>query len=315
MRVAAGEAIALLYHSCGISDLDSFLENDQSDESPPTSPVSQGRNSHFQQSLGLSNSAQDQPAPPGSSSTPQGQGLDPHRVAANPATPSSAPVVFETQQADASEAVVKESETSPSNSAESDSDLRLGRVEHASSGHAARDEQSSAQAGSSCGNQVQSQAQPLHVSPQHAKQHSSDMSHDGTDHQAAHRQTEPSSSQNTAATGDDVTMSHLQATQPPTQIRNSVAEVASNSQQSRKNKAGHQKGSASGSRNPQQKAEAITNGLDDVVSRMRQLATNRGDNTRRSKKDRASTKATFRELYNVVEVRFPFLVSHRSSSA
>ncbi|KAL0039974.1 hypothetical protein WJX79_001212 [Trebouxia sp. C0005] len=44
VRAAAGEAIALLYHTCGISDLDSFLEDqDEPDLSPPASPVSHGQ--------------------------------------------------------------------------------------------------------------------------------------------------------------------------------------------------------------------------------------------------------------------------------
>jgi hypothetical protein len=41
--------------------------------------------------------------------------------------------------------------------------------------------------------------------------------------------------------------------------------------------------------------------LDDIVDRMRDLATNKGDPTRRSKKERAEQKGTFRELMNVVE--------------
>ena len=45
--------------------------------------------------------------------------------------------------------------------------------------------------------------------------------------------------------------------------------------------------------------------LEDIVSRMQDLAKNRGDDTRRSKKDRASLRGTFRELCCIVEVRPP----------
>lgn len=41
--------------------------------------------------------------------------------------------------------------------------------------------------------------------------------------------------------------------------------------------------------------------LEDIVDRMKDLATNRGDAIRRSKKDRASQKGTFRELMSIVE--------------
>jgi len=46
--------------------------------------------------------------------------------------------------------------------------------------------------------------------------------------------------------------------------------------------------------------------LNDIVSRMRDLASNRGDAQRRSKKDRAYLKQTFREHYKAVEVIAPF---------
>ena len=42
-----------------------------------------------------------------------------------------------------------------------------------------------------------------------------------------------------------------------------------------------------------------------MVARMKQLATNRGDAKRRSKKDRSSLKATFRDLCSTLEVRAP----------
>jgi hypothetical protein len=43
-------------------------------------------------------------------------------------------------------------------------------------------------------------------------------------------------------------------------------------------------------------------GLQEIVTRMQDLAKNRGDETRRSKKDRATLRRTFRELLAVIEV-------------
>ena len=50
--------------------------------------------------------------------------------------------------------------------------------------------------------------------------------------------------------------------------------------------------------------EAQVSGLDEVVARMKELASNRGDALRRSKRDRSTLKSTFRDLLGVVEVRF-----------
>jgi hypothetical protein len=44
-------------------------------------------------------------------------------------------------------------------------------------------------------------------------------------------------------------------------------------------------------------------GMEEVVARMRDLATNRGDSQRRSRRDRASLRSTFRDLCSSVEVR------------
>ena len=43
--------------------------------------------------------------------------------------------------------------------------------------------------------------------------------------------------------------------------------------------------------------------MDEVVARMRELATHRGDEQRRNRRDRAALKSTFRELITTVEVR------------
>ena len=53
-------------------------------------------------------------------------------------------------------------------------------------------------------------------------------------------------------------------------------------------------------------------GMEDVVARMKELATNRGDAKRRSKKDRSSLKSTFRDLCSTLEVRWGLSLSlHR----
>jgi Interferon-related developmental regulator (IFRD) len=50
-------------------------------------------------------------------------------------------------------------------------------------------------------------------------------------------------------------------------------------------------------------AGAATAGMDEVVARMRELATHRGDEQRRNRRDRAALKSTFRDLVTTVEVR------------
>lgn len=50
-------------------------------------------------------------------------------------------------------------------------------------------------------------------------------------------------------------------------------------------------------------AEDGGSGLDGVVNRIKDLAINRGDAMRRSKKDRASLKSSFREYHKAIEVR------------
>ena len=49
-------------------------------------------------------------------------------------------------------------------------------------------------------------------------------------------------------------------------------------------------------------AGTVQSGMDDVVARMRELATHRGDEQRRNRRDRAALKSTFRDLITTVEV-------------
>lgn len=53
---------------------------------------------------------------------------------------------------------------------------------------------------------------------------------------------------------------------------------------------------------------AQVSGLDEVVARMKDLASNRGDSLRRSKRDRSTLKGTFRDLVGMVEVRTSLLL-------
>lgn len=51
-----------------------------------------------------------------------------------------------------------------------------------------------------------------------------------------------------------------------------------------------------------QEGDGIPERLEDIVSRMQDLAKNRGDETRRSKKDRVTLRGTFRQLCTILEV-------------
>ena len=62
-------------------------------------------------------------------------------------------------------------------------------------------------------------------------------------------------------------------------------------------------GRGTSSSRPPSEAGSAAAGLDGVVARMRELATNRGDGLRRSKRDRGTLRSTFRDLVGVVEVR------------
>lgn len=315
VRAAAGEAIALLYHSCGMSDLDSFLDNDQSDESQPASPTQQYH--HLQSPTCLRSSpstaqrAQHQDASL-DSAAPQNQGPDPPAGAADAATRSSSAAAESScsHQATGRARLCNGGESATSHSAESDSypqarqltqeSSELKAVESCSS-DAHEDTQSDQQ--EHCQAQIQIAAQQHGHDPQHAQQQVNDMSHHGNADQQ-HSQ---------AGAASAVGQSHVgpgqaSSLQPP-RNQDTAAEGISSSQQQGMAKGGQQVRHRASSqhpqqkpRNPQQKAEAISNGLDDVVGRMRELATNRGDKSRRSKRDRVSMKSTFRELCNVVEV-------------
>ena len=313
VRAAAGEAIALLYHSCGISDLDAFLENDQSDESPPGSPV---KHSQSPNSLGSAPvlaqrfQCQHESVDP---SAPQGQGDKSHGDAADSANQSSsASGEPGSQQAHLCNGTESASAHS-AHSAESDSDPQARQLMQDSSQLKTADLlDCDAQHDTRSKFLKQDQAQNKIVAQQHghnaqhAQQHPNDISHHGSADQQLQR----------SQAGDIITSDsngHANAQQAsssqPARSQDTAAESRRSVQDQGMINGGQQANSRARSQNPQQKAhnpqqkaEAITNGLDDVVGRMRELATNRGDKSRRSKRDRVSMKSTFRELCNVVEV-------------
>ena len=308
VRAAAGEAIALLYHSCGISDLDAFLENDKLDESPPASPVRQSRQSQSQlqsqSPVSTSPLSGQKPQHLGSldSLPPQGQAIDPQGGAADAASlaSSASASITSPQQVHVREG----SQSACARSAEADSEPQARPVTHHSSesqaaelpqSHAHEEEHSLFQEPDEA--QVQMAAQRHSHDAQHAQQHSNGMNHG--DHHLQHN--EEVASDTAEANGN------LDSSSPLLAARNqdAGAEDMSSRQEQGMGKSRQAANPKSTSQNPQQKAEAISNGLDDVVGRMRELATNRGDKTRRSKKDRVSMKSTFRELCNVVEVCAP----------
>lgn len=318
VRAAAGEAIALLYHSCGMSDLDSCLDNDQSDQSPPASPTPQHQ--HLQSPPRLRSSPStaqraqhqdaslDSAAPQNQGPNPLGGDADAHEDthSSSAATESSC-----SHQATGKAHLCNGAESASSHSAESDSYPQARQLTQESSElRAAESCNSDAHEDTRCDQHkhdqadIQVTAQQRDHDPQHAQQQGNDISHHGNADQQ-HRQAGAISANEQ---NGHVEPGQASSSQPPRNL-DTAAEGISSSQEQGMAKAGqrlsHRASSQNPqqkSRNPQQKAEAITNGLDDVVGRMRELATNRGDKSRRSKRDRVSMKSTFRELCNVVEV-------------
>ena len=306
VRAAAGEAIALLYHSCGISDLDAFLENDQSDESPPASPVRHSPSPKSLRSVPVSTQRpQHESLDP---SAPQGQVHHPDGAAADFTTLSSS-ASGEPSSLQARQTIGAKSASS--HSAGSDSDPTARPIMQESSELTASElRNSDAQDKSSSDrhrqDQTQNSAQQHGLDAQHAQQHSNGVSHHGgADQQLQHSQAEDIS----AVKSNGHAHAQQACSSQPARNQDTPAEGVTIIQKQGMIKGGRQANCRASSQNPQQKAsspkqkaEAISNGLDDVVGRMRELATNRGDRSRRSKRDRASMKSTFRELCNVVEV-------------
>ncbi len=289
MRAAAGEAIALLYHTCGISDLDSFLEDqDEPDLSPPASPVSAGQNPGEQKAapsnhLALLTTLMPDP------------GDQPH----------SLDTAQRESQPDASTRAILRS-------AESDSEAQHCQLRQGDFKLTAPEPSSQALSDEPESSQDECDQSSASVPAADADQVYQSMNGNPRGEIKAHLQDSDQHSQHTAQSpsNDDVGPSNGNPSQhqpitPPSRNQNPSNGDVSTGQPSAKSKEGHQGRSNSAVRNPKQQAEAISNGLDDVVSRMKELATNRGDNNRRSRRDRASTRSTFRDLCNVVEVSLP----------
>ena len=265
VRAAAGEAIALLYHTCGISDLDSFLEDpDEPDLSPPASPVSHAQN-------------------PGE----QLHSLD---------------AAHRDSQPDASTQAILRSAESDLNGQLSQGDSKVIAPESSSQALSEEPEssqnefdQSSASVPAADADQVCQSINSMNSNPGAEVTACLQDSYQQSPH------TVHSPSNDDVGSNNGSPSQHQPMTPPARNQTPSTGDVSSG-QPSAKSKEGHQGRSESAVRNPKQQAEAISNGLDDVVSRMKDLATNKGDKNRRSKRDRASTRSTFRELCSVVEV-------------
>lgn len=374
VRAAAGEAIALLYHSCGISDLESWLEDQEqsdSDSSPPESPLyNPNQNPQGQPHSPIIQPPENQhPSATVSTELKDGTQVESHdsaeaasalETASEPQTAashqqshhqrlqqivntqelSSQPgIVFDQHQSEPlkSASELQELSSQPGTAAdqrhvqqfESASELQgpssqpstavdhcrsdqlqpasqssrddaEGNAEHDQRLQLSKDHQfPSAAADSGEANQPQQPAQ-------HSNQTVRD---DGMTNGVNLAGTEPAGQLqcqnqdlNAAQPGvsHDVSSSHS-ASLRSEQAKTQVAEGES-SQRPAKSKGGPQARRQTESRDPKQQAEAISNGLEDVVRRMKELATNRGDMSRRSRKDRASMRSTFRELCNIVEM-------------
>lgn len=288
VRAAAGEAIALLYHTCGISDLDSFLEDqDEPDLSPPASPVSHAQNPEEQKPAASNHLA----LPITSTPDPRDQ-LH---------SPDAAQRDFQPDASTQAISLSAESHAEPQHGQLSQDDSKL--IAPEASSQALFEEPESSQ--NECD---QSSASVPAADADQVCQSINSMNSDSGSEVTALLQDSYQQSPHTAhaPSNDDVEPSSGSPSQhqPMTPLaRNQTPSTGdiSSGHPSAKSKEGHQGRSKSAVRNPKQQAEAISNGLDDVVSRMKDLATNRGDKNRRSRRDRASTRSTFRDLCNIVE--------------
>ncbi len=282
VRAAAGEAIALLYHTCGISDLDSFLEDqDEPDLSPPASPVSHAQNP-----------VEQKPAPSNHLALPSTSVPDPRD---QPPSLDTAQTDF---QPDASTQAIShsaESHFEPQHGQLSQGDFKL--IAPESSSRDLPEEPESSQ--TDCD---QSPASVPAADADQVCQSINSMNSNSGAEVTAHLQDTHQQRAHSPSKDDVDSPGQHQPVTPPTRNQTPSTGDISSGQPSAKSKEGHQGRTKSAVRNPKQQAEAISNGLDDVVSRMKDLATNRGDKNRRSRRDRASTRSTFRDLCNVVEV-------------
>ena len=339
VRAAAGEAIALLYHSCGIADLDSFLDDqNDSDTSPPSSPtghvqpardqtqaptkplrLSASSKQHVQGAIASQASAQDL-----AQDYKDQDGASEKVLMSSPALPSDPscttddgsilnhlPAAHSTQDSCAQDCSDLSSETAgntqpPSASAASASEVQMSHhrhedSEHGCSGTSGYNEGRTHVSDSACIStgdvEDERTRQPTNGNANVSSSHNDARAHENDDQQQSHVL-----EGRDHADSPNGNLSHAIASPSPARKHNPTAEVISSGQQLAKSKEGHQGGTKSASRNPKQQAEAISNGLDDVVNHMKELASNRGDKSRRSRKDRAATRSTFRDLCNVVEV-------------
>lgn len=335
VRAAAGEAIALLYHSCGLSNLDAFLESQHNQLHGDSASDSEQDIDHYNELVTQTRSAQSEPAP--ETQLPES--------AAQAQAPGNGNLSVLKQQSEAQSSASQEPCTGH------DSSISL------ANGDAASQHESESQPQSGIHQQPQpescitgtadsvclsssSSGSPLaatssnseHAASVQAAQSGRNSQHDSSGmpqqfqrlqsgSSSGHR---PESAVATASAGPDPAgqtpcsassstapaVATARADPPLPQPQHQLpagpdqplkAAVAKLGKQNRTSK-GAQHPPARGGRNLQQQAEALSSGLDDVVTRMKDLAKNKGDVTRRSRRDRASLRGTFRELCNVVEV-------------
>ena len=290
VRAAAGEAIALLYHSCGISDLESFLEDqEQSDQeslSPPSSPI-------VAQNPGCQFNSQEQPQSRTSLLAADDTQNEVHSQAQNSAQ-SPGPRIDSNKTAGPSR--VDQAGLASQSSSTITPDVASGRSEF----------ESNADLPSSSASRASDHpADSVHVrSHANGETSNGDLANDDSPATVSEHHQNQSHDAKVAASQQQVSSSNPHASAPDFQNSAKSAGNRNSDQQPGKSKGGQQAKSHGAARNPKQQAAAISNGLDDVVSRMKELATNRGDRNRRSRKERASMRSTFRELCNVVEVTF-----------
>lgn len=353
VRAAAGEAIALLYHSCGLSNLDAVLESEQDQFEPDSPTASDGAIDYYndlvtqpdsalkaqhslvansegvtsEQSIGAPNSAPAQ--------SPDDQQSDVQPAFAQSSDTPTSPAHDAGTQASATQSSVEQG-TDAQQSFTQSCNAEHSREQHSAS---PAETSSSQDSGPQTSAHVSPESHPLMTQPSSAAHFSSrlpngtssilnddssaSMTHQPPQHQSSDSASNRAMADNTTADASSSDQ-HEQGHQLPEgndastavdanttcTVTNAVGDSAisgpigakTGKQARGKSPKQAQQPPSRNPRNQKQQAEAISSGLDDVVGRMKDLAMNKGDKTRRSKKDRASLRSTFRELCNVVEV-------------
>lgn len=335
VRATAGEAIALLYHSCGLSNLEAFLESEQNDLEPDSPTDTDGAVDYYNDLVTQPVSATQNSAVPNSNSAQSISGIhtsahSPQHSTTSASRRNNSQDTFQSsaeQQADSDTAsAANHIDAANAHLQHADNGLSESSQSHAGALHLDADDRlqnGSASGLDPSGPQTQSasperQAQPMisgqgdtavpTAGLQSPEQHllpTCDSSGDASVPNAHSMdpqmdQTVPGSDPSECTEHQtSSSRNHSDSDKPPV---NSNSHASSNSQGVSK-LAGKSPRRAPQPSGKNRRNEAISSGLDEVVGRMKDLAVNKGDKSRRSRKDRASLRSTFRELCNVVEVR------------